>query len=161
MIRFQIRGNVELEKFLKSLPRGTMRAAIEALTKYLIGDNSHGLKYYPAYKKVSRTMAYGKPFASDKQRRWFFANLKDGSLKIPYSRTGQLAHGWKMGGDEYRRTIKQSVPYAKWVMGDGTQSAMSRKIGWRTRAKVIADNMKGGMRAATQAVARWLKDNTK
>jgi hypothetical protein len=33
--------------------------------------------------------------------------------------------------------------------------------GWRKVAKVIADNMKGGMLRARQAVARWIKDRGK
>jgi hypothetical protein len=161
LIKFKVRGLEEVERFLKELPRGSMRSAIKAFSEYILGNEQHGLKHYVPYKHVTRTQAYGRPFETDKQRRWFFANLKSGALKIPYQRTGKLRDNWVLQGSEYQKNIKNKLPYAPYVMGIAGQSRMSRKIGWKSWLEVVQNNMKGGMRAATQAVAKWIKDKGK
>lgn len=157
MIGFKVRNLEELKAMLATLPYGVIGVAVEAFTDYLIGNASHGLKHYPAYKYVSRKSAYGVTFFSDKQRRWFFANLKEGNLNLPYTRTNKIADNWEKGGDRWRRVIRNDTPYIGYVMGDTTQSRMSKKIGWRTTSRVIKDNMMGALRAASQAVARYIK----
>ncbi len=163
MISVKLRGNEELQAFLKALPRGTMKDAIKAMADYMLGNTQHGLKHYPPYKYVSRKEAYGKTFFSDKQRRWFFAAIRDQRILLPlrYQRTNTLRDGWRQSVDPYRKTLFNVVPYAKHVMSDDRQSRMSQKIGWRTMGKVIEDNITGGMRAATLAVARWIKNKGK
>jgi hypothetical protein len=161
MISVKLRGIEELNSFLKSLPRGTMRDAVKAMAEYFIGNEQHGLKHYPGYKYVSRIQDYGVSFFTDKQRRWFFWALKSGKLNLPYQRTNNLRDGWQMSVDPYRKTVFNRVPYSKHVMGDATQSRHPAKIGWRTTSKVLADNMTGAMRAATLAVERWIKNKGK
>lgn len=160
MIGFNMRGQEDVNKFLKSLPHGTMRVAVAAFTEYILGNNNHGLKYNPPQKKVTRIQAYGESFVSDKQRRWFFANLNDGTLDIPSARTGKLSEGWKIYGSDYQKKIVNKVPYSPYVQGF-TQSRMSKLGGWHPWPEVITSNMKGAMQAARQAVNRWLKTRGK
>ncbi len=134
-----------------------MRSAIKAFSEYILGNEQHGLRHYVPEKRVTRTQAYGRPFETDKQRRWFFANLRNGSLKIPYQRTEKLRQGWKLQGSEYQKNITNKVPYAPYVMGIAGQSRMSRKIGWKSWLEVVYSNMTGAMRSATLAVSRWIK----
>ena len=54
MFKMQMRGLDSIKKLLEETPRGTKGAAVEAAAKYLIGDNRHGLKHYPAYKWITR-----------------------------------------------------------------------------------------------------------
>jgi hypothetical protein len=49
----------------------------------------------PAQEHLTRREVYGEPFKSDKQRRWFFAALRDGEIQVPYQRTGELASSWQ------------------------------------------------------------------
>lgn len=42
------------------------------------------LAKYPGQRRMTQ------PFVSDKQRRYFFASLHDGTIKVPYPRTGAL-----------------------------------------------------------------------
>lgn len=156
MITMKLRGMEEIDAFLKALPHGSMKAAIAAMAEYMLGNDAHGLRHYPPYKYVSRKSAYGVSFFTDRQRRWFFANLKDG-LQIPYNRTNTLKQGWQASVDPYRKTLFNTVSYAKYVMGNETQARQPGKVGWRKMAKVIEDNIVGGMRAATLAVDRWIK----
>lgn len=43
---------------------------------------------YPVPRSTTMKAVRGKSFLSNKQRRWFFASLRDGKLKLPYRRTG-------------------------------------------------------------------------
>lgn len=156
MIKFKVRGWDKVEAFLKSLPRGTLGEAAQAMADYLIGDDRHGLKHYPAYKYVSRRTAYGKPFFTERQRRWFFWALGSGNLKLPYTRTMTLKNGWQKTGNKWNPVIRNTVPYAHHVMSDDKQSRMSKKIGWRTISNNISDNIKGAMQKANQAVQAWI-----
>jgi len=68
----RLRKSPGFDKFFESLPRMSRGLAVNAASEYVIGDERHGLKHEPKYLYVSRTTAYGQPFSSDKQRRWFF-----------------------------------------------------------------------------------------
>jgi len=157
MISFKIRGVEEINAFFKSLPRGTMKAAIAAFTEYLLGNDQHGLRHAPP----RRTHGAGNPYKwqSDKQRKAYFASNGFGG-GIPSRRTGAVNRGWQASVDPYRKTVFNRLNYARYVMGARQQ--MGHAVdGWRKVAKVIADNMKGGMLRARQAVARWIKDRGK
>jgi hypothetical protein len=153
IISFKVRGIEEIQSFLKSLPHGTMKAAIAAMSEYMLGDSTHGLRHYPP----RRTHGKGNPYQwqSEKQRRAFFATKGFGK-GVPSQRTGELSRGWQASVDPYRKTLFNRVPYAKFVMGNDQQRGHT-KDGWRKLGKVILDNMKGGMLRARQAVAKWIK----
>jgi hypothetical protein len=84
-IFFRIRGMSEVESMLKEIPYGVKRLAIGAVTDYLIGDDTHGLTYYP-------------PVTTQK-----------------YVRTFTLKHGWSRTGNEYRPVIHNYTPYTPYV----------------------------------------------
>jgi len=157
IISFKVRGIEQVQAFLKALPRGTMKVAIAAMSEYMLGDDTHGLRHYPP----RRTHGAGNPYRwqSDKQRRAFFAT-KGFGRGIPSKRNGELSRGWQASADPYRKTLFNRVPYAKYVMADAQQTG-HRVDGWRKIGKVITDNMKGGMLRARQAVARWIKNKGK
>jgi hypothetical protein len=52
--------------------------------------------------------------------------------------------------------LKNDVGYAGYLVGDDEQSLHSKKQGWRTVSKNISDNMKGAIRAANLAIAKWI-----
>lgn len=160
MISTSVRGIEQLKAFFKKIPVYTRKAAVEAATKYLIGDQSHGLKHYVNYRYVSRKSAYGQTFQSDKQRRYVMKKIRSGEIDpgTPH-RTGALENGWAYNtqGGGYGAKIYNTVPYAKYVMGDGTQARQPKKVGWRMVAEIIKTNIAGMMRAANQAVERELK----
>lgn len=160
MIKVKVRGLEDVIKFIESVPRGTRGDAIQAIAEYIIGDDRHGLKHYPAYKKVTRRQAFGIPFFSEKQRRWFFWALKSGRLTLPYKRTNKLKNAWRITGDRWRPVIRNDMPYAHHVMSDDRQSRMQKKIGWRTMGKNIQDNMKGAIQKANQVIQAWIKKRT-
>lgn len=75
-----------------------------------------------------------QPFKSDKQRRFFFAALADGRIRVPYQRSGALGRGWRAGvvqlGSGLNITVGNTVAYAPYVQGS-TQAAY-HKGNWQT-----------------------------
>lgn len=157
IISYKVRGMEKVQEFLKALPHGSMKVAIAAMTEYLLGDSTHGLRYNPPRK----THGAGNPYRwqSEKQRRAFFATGGFGR-GIPSRRTGQLSGGWQASVDPYRKTVFNRVPYAKYVQGNAQQTGHAVD-GWRKVAKIISDNIKGGMLRARQAVAKWIQTKGK
>lgn len=157
IISFKVRGLEEVQAFLKSLPRGTMKVAIAAMSEYILGDDTHGLRHYPP----RRSHGAGNPYRwqSEKQRRAFFATKGFGK-GIPSRRSYELSRGWQQSVDPYRKTLFNRVPYAKYVMGNQQQKGHTTD-GWRKIGKVITDNVKGGMLRARQAVAKWIANKGK
>jgi len=158
----------QLRIFLASVPRGMKGRALTTFVEYVIGNDNHGLRHYPPYKFVSRAKAYkkvsndGAPagYFSWEQFRFVMAGIKNGTIRPGVSnRTGATASGWAYRGDPTtRQTIFNTVPASRYTMGNRTQARQPDRVGWRRAIEVVQSNMKGGMRAAQQAVNRWLKE---
>lgn len=141
LINIRIRGLDEVQAFLKTVPRGTIRPAMEAITEYIRGPlpgATHGLVHYPPYKYSG----FKKP------------------PKKRYVRTFRLRYGWAIVGSDYKRRLINNVPYARYVQGD-PQSRYFKRSNWRPFTKVITDNMKGALRAGDSAVAKWIKEHNR
>lgn len=154
-VRFDVRGLEKVQTFLKDLPRGTVKVALEALGEWFIGTEGRGLRHAPPYKYVSRKKAYGYTFSSDKQRRWFFAS--GGPDMIGNNRTGATANGWKaVQGSGYKLVLQNNAEGVYYTMSDEGQAAQPRMVGWRTVSEVVASNMAGALRHAQAAVRAFL-----
>jgi len=88
-VKFKTRGNKELEKKLNEMPFGYKRVGLEAFADYVVGDENHGLKWYPAP-----------------------AGQK-------YERTYNLRNAWSVQDSQngYRPVITNAMPYAIYVPG--------------------------------------------
>ena len=157
-IKFNPREIKDVQDMLEGVKKGAKSVIVPAVNEYLIGDESHGLKHEPAYNYVDRTTAYGFPFFTDKQRKYFFWALGEGIIN-PGSgyRSHEFQNGWKVRGDLYRQTIYNDVPYGKYLMGNDTQARQPAAVGWRTISDVIASNIKGAIRHANAVFGKWLK----
>lgn len=157
-VKANVRDLQRIEKMLKNLPKGAKSIVVPAVSEYLIGDESHGLKHEPAYNYVDRTSAYGFPFFTDKQRRYFFWALGEGIINPGRNnRTHEAQDGWKTRGDLYRQQIYNDAPHAKWLYSDRDQARQPAKVGWRKISEIIASNMKGAIRHARMKLNEWLK----
>lgn len=162
MINFNLRGLPKLEAFLKSVPRGATKTALEAFTKYILGDSRHGLRHDEPQKYVSRAKAGYT--TSPAQIRYFFAVgilQKDGAGGVKlnhYKRTGETAKAWnyKVVGD-YKYKLVNAKPGAYWTRGVPGQTRQHKLAGRRDVLKVIADNLAGAIRSARAAVNRFIK----
>ena len=163
MLKVTTKGIPELRRYLDGLMRGVKIHAVRAFMEYLIGDQTHGLKHYPVYNYITREQAYGQTFVADRQRRWFFAALKDGKIGEPGypHRTGELQRGWEykeLNSNWTQATIENQVPYSGYVMGNVGQARLNSMAGWRNVMTVIADNFRGAIRHAQAAVNAYLRN---
>ena len=104
-----------LEELLARLDIKTpLKDGLEAAGVYFVKK----MKFYP------KTSGKPQPFKTDKSRRWFFANLNDGNIPVPYQRTMALRNRWthavNSGGDAVM--VGNNTPYAKLVQGRDDQS---------------------------------------
>ena len=156
-IKFDVRGVEELQAFLKSVPRGTIRAALDAMTTYIIGNDQRGLKHYPVRVAHDKDNPY--KWQSEKQRRAYFATGGFGK-GIPYKRTGGLKDGWQghPTNNGYRMSIVNKSPYAEYVQGDKQQRGHAADK-WRKIGAIVQTNLSGAFGAARKAVKQWLDEH--
>ena len=80
-------------------------------------------------------------FFSQKQRRFFFAALRDGTISVPYQRTGALGAAWtsnvERSGNGVRGTVSNdAAPVIGLVMGDSGQARMFEGV-WQRGVEIF------------------------
>ena len=156
MLKITSKGIPEVQAWLKSLAKEVQKAATEAVAKYIVGDETHGLKHYPPYKHVPWADIGG--FVSDKQRRYVMARIREGSITPGVSQSnGYLREAWqyKTQGTAYQ--ITNDVSYAKYLVG-GQQSRRAIAQGWRFFMDTVKSNLQGAYRSARAAVKKRLAE---
>jgi hypothetical protein len=129
----EVQGLSTLLPKLKSLPKELKAEVIKDVSDFSL-EVLHEQQPPPNY--VTRTAAYGKPFQSDRQRRWFFWALEAGNIQVPYHRTGGMANAWKVTPNADGALITNDSPGAQWVMGE-QQSRHEKLVGWSTIGHII------------------------
>jgi len=174
MINFKIRGVEKVQEYLASLPYGVTKIALTALTEYVIGDETHGLKHPDPYKYASRAKAYGYTGAkfengnpvpagyfSAKQFRYVAAITKGFTMRGE-NRTGNSTDAWQyVEVSPYNIKIVNPEPGAYWTRDDSGQARQPANVGWRKVSAVIEANIKGAMKHATAEVNNYLKSKGK
>lgn len=114
-------GALERIRNLKRLA-GQMEIAVKNL--------QFALKIYPPQIKGVHMM-----FVSEKQRRYFFAALADGTIQVPYRRTRTLGRRWTTKVEFINGgvvgTVGNVTPYAPLVQGRETQAGI-HYMHWQT-----------------------------
>ena len=153
-VAVDVEGIPRLRAYLNRLPPAVADAVMDAVAKALI-DIMQSAQPPPKY--VSRTQAYGVPFFSEKQRRWFFANLNDGSLKVPHHRTQDMRKGWKQIGAGVKSLVANEVPGVEFVVGDEHQSRHEKLVGWKTVGATVNAHMPRIEKIAVAAAGAAIK----
>jgi hypothetical protein len=135
----EMQGLEQLISRISSLPKEAKEqvvADVGAYSEKVLEETQPNPRY------VTRKRAYGRTFESDKQRRWFFAALREGRISVPYHRTGALGRGWKVSYQKSAgwATITNSVPYAPFVQGFD-QSRHEKLVGWKRLVDIIAGEL--------------------
>lgn len=102
-------------------------------------------KYPPKVGKgPDRKSVYGTTFVSEKQRRFFFAALKDGRIEIPYHRgeaEGTERHGasWEISEESggLVQVIGSDTSYGPYLQSADKQSLYMKAVGWETAEDVL------------------------
>lgn len=153
-VSIKIRGQEAVQRFLETVPRGTIKVAMAAISDYILGDDRHGLRHEPA--RVTHGAGNKYKWNSEKQRKAFFASGGFGG-GIPSKRTGQMKDGWKVSVDPYRTTIYNRVKHAQFVVGDNQQRG-HKADKWRHVQQIVKDNLQGAFRSARNAVGKWIAE---
>lgn len=128
IIDVEMRGLEQVVSRIKSLP--------PELRKQVVQDvGAYGLKVLeeePPQRYVTRTQAYGVPFFSQRQRRWFFWAINNGEISVPYRRTHQMAKAWTFKASSEDGTFTNPASGAPFVYGVQTQSRHEKLVGWKT-----------------------------
>lgn len=109
---------------------GWMQAAANEAARKL----EQNLQRYPAVRRRKQ------PFKTAKQRRFFFAALADGRIRVPYQRTGNLGRSWRAGvvmtGGGLTITVGNTTAYAPYVQG--SQQSGYHRGNWQTVSELSA-----------------------
>lgn len=152
-VGLDISGIAELQKKLARLPKEAQDSVIDDVSKYYLNVLQ---TTQPTPKYVTRRAAYGKPFFSERQRRWFFAALKNGDITVPYRRTQGLKRGWKQVGTGTPSFLVNETKGAEFVVGD-KQSRHEAMVGWAKAEDTVKKNMPKAMKKADAAIKKILK----
>jgi hypothetical protein len=107
----ELDGFDDLEARVARLPEMALDSAEVAMGPALLF--LHGqIPAYPAPAQPGQAAKYWTP----RQRRWFFANLRQGLLQLPYRRTGTLGRSFteetRRDGDIVEGEIGTNLNYA-------------------------------------------------
>ena len=148
LIHIEVQGIDKIQKALERFPRQIARylgmAGQEAAGRVIFP--TVGIKRYPPRKSISRREVYGQSFESEKQRRWFFAALKEGRIDVPYRRgqspgSERLCTQWYATVKGFSTEIGNRASYASLVVGE-EQSRMMAARGWRRLVDVVSEEMR-------------------
>jgi len=158
-ITIKVRGLEQVKKFISDLPRKVRGLATEAAAEYLIGDDRHGLKHYPSWKRLFRHDVYKDVYftAKDGHKVYGFSSLRQlrkvaaiMNEKPPSeaNRTFAYKNSWNVQGNGVKTVIYGTLPHEKWV------DRFSKKIGWRSVSDIISTNYRGAIQAAERAIQK-------
>ncbi len=151
----EIKGLDEAIKKLTDVAKlRKVHAGIKAGLLHLKGK----LDKYPPRKHISIQSLGG--WKSDKQRKWFFANLRAGNIEVPYRRGASpgsegLRSKWtiKYSKTKFEGWTGNNASYARLVQGD-KQTEMMKRIGWKTTETVAKEEVKRVQEYVFEAVRR-------
>ena len=85
---------------------------------------------------------YRMVWKSERQRRWFFAALRDGRIQVPYRRTMTLSRRWTTeviaSPAEIRGIVGNITTYGPWVQSEANQATIHQGR-WRTAERVARE----------------------
>ena len=150
-ITITVRGVEKIvAKLGKLKDKSWMSVFLRAVATVILGDDKSGLRSYAPYKKVTRKQAYGVSFFTDKQRRWFFANMP----AVPYRRTGAQGKAWMIESVSNDKAVIANRTAS--VMFTRGQTALHRIMGWLTAKAQAMKLMTTAKRAGLAAILKYL-----
>ncbi len=158
-INIEIKGLDEAVKKLTTMAQlRKVHAGIRDAGMYLKGK----MAIYPPRKHI--TIASLGGWKSDKQRKWFFANLRKGTIDVPYRRgqspgSEDLANKWtsKYDKNKFQAVVGNDASYARLVMGK-KQTEMMKRIGWKKVDVIAKDETRKVQELMIDAVRRAIQN---
>ncbi len=104
----------------------------------------------PALHKYPPKSGKKMQWASDKQRRFFFAQLRAGAIQVPYQRTGDYGRSFEKQGISDGVALVSGLAYAPYVRGPG--QAAYHKGNWTSLEELATSLESLAALAATAAI---------
>jgi hypothetical protein len=140
----EVIGLEDVMRRISMLPKETQKNIVSDVGKYSVKVLE---KAQAKYRYVSRAEAYGRQaggmgWFSDAQRKFVMMQIRSGAIKIPYRRTGKLAHSWNVQFNPGAglATITSTASHAPFVQGM-LQSRHEAKVGWKRVVDIIAGEL--------------------
>ena len=150
----EIQGMKEFEEKLKKLPKEAQDRVVDDVSKYYLNLFQTS---QPTPNYVTRFKAYGVTFFTTRQRKWFFAALRDGRINVPYVRTQGLRKSWRQVDRGARSFIVNDSSGAPFVVGDETQSRHEKLVGWFRTNELMQSKVDKALKVADGAMKKALK----
>jgi len=104
-------------------------------------------------------------WASEKQRRWWFASRREANLPAKYTRNSdawsqRLGPSWTVRPEgTTNAVVGTKATYGPWVQGHTQQTAQHKASGWVTDKQAVEEVERGGkaVRIFRAIIQRWLK----
>lgn len=152
-ISIDLIGEEFVYRMLAELPTEIQNTALDDAYKYVLNTMQTS---QPSPRYITRRAAYGQTFFSDRQRKWFFANLNDGSINVPYNRTQGLRRAWRIQGSGQNASVINDAEGNEYVIGD-KQSRHEALVGWRKPEDIIKEREDRIQRIIEGSVQKALK----
>lgn len=108
-----------------------------------IGEAVANEAIIPIFRAYPAQTNAPQPFKSDKSRRYFFARLKAGKIKVPYMRTQQLAEKWEVATKAYHgdseTNVRSKRRFARFVIGEKKEQSKYHAGNWPNVEDVARD----------------------
>ena len=110
----------------------------------------------PNLAKYPRASGKKQSFKSDKSRRFFFAALADGSIDVPYQRSGDTGASYEKQGLADGIALVSSLPSAEYTRGPG--QATYHKGTWPTHEEIAQQSEGDAALVATAVLVEIIGD---
>lgn len=145
-MKVELKGEEDLERIFKKLGNlQPVKVGIKAAGEHVEGK----VKQYPPRNRPSRKSVYGQSFVSDRQRKAFFAGLRDGSIEVPYRRgqsPGSQGHAkrWntRLRNHGLTAIVGNNSSYGPLLQDADQQSRYMKAVGWKTTERVMEEERK-------------------
>lgn len=137
-----------------TLAQKALQALTAEETKQKMAEAVADINVLPAIQNYPPQSGKKMEWASDKQRRGFFAKLRDGAIQVPYRRSGDYGGSFAKQPIPDGTMLVSHLPYAPYVRGMDPPQAAYHKGNWDTLEQ-IADKVED--QAAVTATAVLLE----
>lgn len=141
-----IQGQDELDAFLAQLSGENIVKALKP-AMFNVGEALRGKM--SVYNYPGRP-SYPLKWASDKQRRWYFASRRASGAGLPYHRltdpwSKQLGQSWRVSPHRDGYDVGTAVDYAPYVQSMDMQTDMHAATGWKTEGEAVREVEQSGL----------------
>lgn len=134
-----------LERAVRGLSPQQAARAIRGIQLGAAEEVRNAIAVYP-----EKSPDYPIRWASMRQKRWFWANVREGRIEIPYRRqyspgSQRLGPSWTVASEGSEVFVGTKVTYAPYVQDADHQQPFHADTGWRTDRQAVDIILQSGV----------------